>query len=435
MSEATSDSGAPPLQRRRLRDRLNSLWRDRKALFNRSCCSVSVKDLCVVFLISIGIYFAEIAGFLSAFENYSLDALLRLHAGSQSERIVLVTIDNADYEAPEYFNGRSPLRSDLVFDAIERISRGNPSVIAVDLDTSDSTFVPSKSLPSNAVFAVGIMEDDASNSQGAVVPLKVLGADLPPRVAPSSSEAASVRTGLAAFPVDRDGVVRRMWLKVPVREQDASNTAPSHELDSFPLAIVRKHCESQDQDGASDPKLKQTSESLQDESGHGDHLPAINYSSRDASRFPVIPLRQLLKESQKPEWATGRIHNKIVIFGGVYRAARDRYATPVGIRSGIVMVAEAVEALSERRLIRPINHVFAIAADVILGILFVMIEKRFRFKGGKFVGALVITVLAVLGCVIVYNSLVLLFNFMAVLIGTSIHLMISSDHSTQHPHA
>jgi CHASE2 domain-containing sensor protein len=72
------------------------------------------------------------------FEAAARDAQARLLAPRTSDRIVLVEIDDRDYEL--LFQGRSPLAPDMVQRVLDAIRAGGPRAIGVDLDTSHPTF-------------------------------------------------------------------------------------------------------------------------------------------------------------------------------------------------------------------------------------------------------------------------------------------------------
>ena len=73
-------------------------------------------------------------GVFDRWENSNLDRFLFAKAPHQSDKVVLVVIDEDDYRS--VFKSQSPLAAQGIFSIIQAILKGNPKVVGVDLDTS-----------------------------------------------------------------------------------------------------------------------------------------------------------------------------------------------------------------------------------------------------------------------------------------------------------
>jgi CHASE2 domain-containing sensor protein len=74
----------------------------------------------------------------------------------------------------------------------------------------------------------------------------------------------------------------------------------------------------------------------------------------------------------------GPLTGKIVLLGGLYRAARDEYLTPVGPRAGVELVAQSVESELSGGGVRTTNEALMVALEILGGVLMVYVYSRFR---------------------------------------------------------
>ena len=87
----------------------------------------------IVTLITVAL---EHAGWLRGFETTGLDTWLRLIKPIEPQFVCVVTINDDDYLT--IFGGKSPLDPKTVMTLIRAIADGKPTVIGVDIDTSDA---------------------------------------------------------------------------------------------------------------------------------------------------------------------------------------------------------------------------------------------------------------------------------------------------------
>ena len=77
-------------------------------------------------------------GILHKLEPAVMDAQMRLTKAPEDSSVSIVSIDDDDYR--NLFKAQSPLRPEALAALIDAIAAGDPAVIVVDIDTSDSQF-------------------------------------------------------------------------------------------------------------------------------------------------------------------------------------------------------------------------------------------------------------------------------------------------------
>ena len=92
-----------------------------------------LRSLRVVLLISLATSLASHAGWLDGFETASLDALLIARTRQPSNNVLIVAIDDDDYES--LFDGQSPLDTATLAGIIGALHAGRPAAIGVDIET------------------------------------------------------------------------------------------------------------------------------------------------------------------------------------------------------------------------------------------------------------------------------------------------------------
>src|SRR5205807_624458 len=119
-----------------------------------------------------------------------------------------VGISDADYQRADLFNATSPLRCESVRRVLADVAAGGPAVIGVDLDTGSAGFECLRDLPAD--WPPIVWAEDAVFQP----------ADRTFKNAPALAGRGAVRerdrTGLAEFPVDPDGAVRRYYRALPL---------------------------------------------------------------------------------------------------------------------------------------------------------------------------------------------------------------------------
>jgi len=404
----------------------------------------------------------EQAGLLHRFEYFAFDTFSRAGKVPQSENIVLVVIDDDDYQT--LFGGRSPLsagpdQNQPLLDAIKTITDARAKVIGVDLDTSDAGFkvpadFPTKKVPADSPTEVVWARDgrpprptDRAQHRRlpAVIPGRFVGDNPPLREsrtgddAPESHRSGEHKSGISVVVSDDDGVVRCYWRMVTVHPESYTGDDSPHQdapktLDTFPWAIVREFCRGRTGSASLCKGCNQVDELHEHAKEHAE--PVVIRFSSDKQRFQRIRLSMLSKPrngkqndavTENPGWANKLFHDKIVLIGGEYRAGRDVHTTPVGERFGVEILADIIEMEIKGRSIGEGEFRWAAAYDVLTGLILLLVQWRFRFhsRGRWVVLATIgsICLLTVVGSWLIFDSLAFWFNLAAPLAAVLMHLV------------
>ncbi len=336
-------------------------------------------------------------GWLERFESAGLDTFNILQSPRDPSHVLLIAITDEDYR--EFFKETSPLDPGRLFEIIQAIAQGGPSLIAVDIDTSSDAFRRFNTPPNWPPIVWG---QDCEQGEEFIKPLVVL-ADQRLR--------DKDRAGIAALPLDSDGIVRRY-----LREfRTEGGTAPA-----LPWEVVRS---------ASRLGVPGFSEAGETSHGHSGKALLLNFSGERYS-FNPLSVRFVLQGAQGEDWnRRGPLTNKVVILGGCYRAARDTHITPVGKMLGLQLMAQAVESELGGG-IRGFNHLVEILFDLVCGALLVVIHHRFRLLRALILSLLAIPVFCLFGSYLAFSTMARWFNFAPVILGVLIHQLY--DHAKQY---
>jgi CHASE2 domain-containing sensor protein len=333
-------------------------------------------------------------GWLERFETASFDTFNILQSPRDPSRVVLIGITDNDYR--NIFAETSPLDPDRLYQIMQAIAHGGPSLIAVDLDTASSVFRRFKTPPDWPPIVWG---QDFEPHDDLIRPLGVL-AGQPVREGDSF--------GIAALPEDSDGIVRR-HLRAFRTEQ---GTAPS-----FPWQVIQT---------ASRLGIRGFSAAGLESDGHAGKALLLNFSG-ERYNFAPLSASLVLQGAQGEDWKLrGPLTNKVVILGGCYRAARDTYITPVGKMLGMQLMAQAVESELGGG-IRAFNHLVELLFDLVCGVLLVIIHHRFRPFAALTLSLIAIPVFCLCGSYLAFSTMARWFNFVPVILGVQIHQLY--DHA------
>ncbi len=288
-----------------------------------------LKITLILLTFSLVVTVLQFFGWLTPFESTSLDTFFALNSvRSPSQDVVLVVINDGDYT--ELFNGTSPLAPAAVQRLVERLAAAGPRAIGVDLDTSAPAWAgyqPSLDVPvvwaREATFVDGEIEFQ----------FRVLGRDNP-----------DVPRGIAAAPVDADGVIRRYsWYF------DSGGTrAPS-----FAGAIL----------------------AAAGETRAGQEATRLNFFG-DRYEIPRFNASDVLALEADGDWQR-YLQDRIVLIGATFRASRDVYRAPWSGEDqqwfGVEVMANVVEAELRGAGIRPISFVSMMLIELLVGLSIVWI--------------------------------------------------------------
>jgi CHASE2 domain-containing sensor protein len=307
------------------------------------------------------------SGCLARYDDAALDSYLLLRSPRPVEGIVIVEITERDYRLT--FGAKSPLDSAVLADLIRAIQSGRPSLVVVDIDTSAPDNVAA--LASLTCDPRLVWGQDAVVSDGGVEPVPF------PAGARTAGRCAS---GLALFPQDVDGVVRRYRRVV--------RTADGRRLPTLPFEAARlATAENGGQHDLSEDDL------------------VLNFSG-DRYAFPSFTAAQVLAGAKGPGWTTsGPFAKRIVVLGGTYRAARDEYTTPVGRMAGVHLVAHALASDLYHGGIREAREWSKLAVELLVGFLVVFLHYRLRPAIAMFLSVFALPFGALVGSWVVFSSL------------------------------
>ena len=337
-------------------------------------------------------------GWLDRFESAGLDALNILQSPRDPSHVLLIGITDQDYR--EFFDETSPLDPTRLYEIIEAIAAGRPSLIGIDVDTSADVFRRFKTPPDWPPIVWG--QDFEQVGEGVKTAPVLAGQPL----------RDTDRAGIAALPEDADGIVRRYLREFPTE----TGTAPA-----LPWEIVQTAATL-----GMDDFREVTAESRR---GHAEKPLLLNFSGERYS-FNPLSVRFVLQAARSAGWKQrGPLVGKVVVLGGCYRAARDTHITPVGKMSGLQLMAQAVESELGGG-IRAFNHALEILFDLVCGVLLVIIHHRFRLGTALLLSLIAIPVFCLLGSFVAFSTMARWFNFAPVILGVLIHQLY--DHARQY---
>ncbi len=239
-------------------------------------------------------------------EKANLDALFHGKPLEVSKDIFLVTVTDDDYS--QIFGGVSPLAPTKMNEILAAILANHPKVLGVDFDTSGwkDIEVPAHE-GTTIVWARELIYAGGRTELGG----------MPNKAAKSDCY------GVPSYVPDDDSVIReystsavgsdRLYPTVPVNLAAAFQNRP---------CIVEQPFKDRKKPGDVPRML-------------------INYAgdARAFNRLSAGALLQLRGSGANP------LKDKLVLFGGSYRAARDAYPTPVGYLDGVVILAQTAQSL------------------------------------------------------------------------------------------
>jgi hypothetical protein len=315
------------------------------------------------------------AGLLSKLETTVLDTQMRLDAPLQESSVVIVNINQQDFE--DIFEGQTrPLNPTRLQDLITAIAKGEPCVIGVDVDTSFPEFKEEDfkigSDRSDIVW-VREVEDVPRSIDVTPVPSNVLGgrADFK---GPS---------GLPLLIEDTSGVTRRYKRLI----ETSSGLLPSFAWAVFQQA---RKCS-----GIVFPELPQTV----------DTKPLlIKYSRPEGIGRNIFAASHIFQAAQDPNWPDNRlIRGKIVLIGGTY-LHEDRHSTPLGELSGVEINANVIETELRGGGIEPPGFLPVALLALFDGLLVIGLFHIFSWRQAVLYSVPVMFVLSLFCSLLAYRS-------------------------------
>jgi CHASE2 domain-containing sensor protein len=271
-------------------------------------------------LLAIGVtYVLNRAGILHELERRVLDVQLTAYP-ARSDKIALVLISDANYN--RIFQGRSPLAADKLHQLIKAITRSEPRVIGVDIDTSHPDF---RDFTVDPVWPPVIWERDVGTAddllEGEIEPLDVLG---------GRDVSLNRSSGLPVLFDDPDDKVVRLYSRCVM-----TRIGP---IRSFASAVALAYQADHDVARTGGPACTRSA---------SDTAPRFIRFSLNPVDFDIRTADQVLgwsgdRADGGQERTLPDLRDKIVLVGGAYRDL-DRHFTPLGTLPGVMALANAIQ--------------------------------------------------------------------------------------------
>lgn len=350
----------------------------------------------VLMLVVVGAsWFATRLGLLPDLESVALDAQMRFNRPRENSPVAIVEITDSDYET--IFGAKSPLDPAQVRRLLAAVAAERPSVIGVDLDTSDPSFAGFEIPPEWPTVVWGRVALAPGGAK--LQPQAVLGGRSP------------TCSGIVAMQLDRDGVARHYRRAFPAeafcgsqpcrRPEDANAPAGQRlcesdacPLPSFAWAVLQAHSvagreytpEKFEALRASAVETDELAVSFAAErrpppGGRDDCAPAANAEDFQLSRRTRLTAGEIIGSAEDPQTPADfrPLEGKIVLVGGAYGSySRDEHRTPLGMMAGVELLAQVLETELEGGGLPPPNWFILGALFVFDNLLLVLIFKRFK---------------------------------------------------------
>lgn len=288
-----------------------------------------------------------------AFERFWLDWQLRWSAAQQPPEGVLVyDIDDHALSQLTPRLGPWPYRRDVYAQVIDALRRAGARAIALDLLLIDRG--PGDEVLARELAAAGApvllaaattgepQLPSAGNPRSSV--------RWPQMLLPHAGLVArhSAQIGVVSSPLDRDGQLRRLWL----RHESAQGEWPA-----FPRALL----------GATHPQLRALPAQM------ALHLPGLPTSEAPDQPFAELVLAALDGDETAPALRAARGQ---VVFIGSSALATDRIQTPTGQWRGTTVLAQAYASLRDGQWLRPFSGSLAMLGLALLPSLWALARGK-----------------------------------------------------------
>ena len=351
----------------------------------------------VVFAAAILTYLCRDFEFMNRMEMTNLDSWVSFQNPEPRSEIVVVEITAEEYGS--LFHATSPLKPSSLAILVWAIAHSSPKVIGIDMDTTawpreirdrvrryTVTREQGKATRIPVVWALG------GYSESGLFALD--------QIANSNPEDCFA---VPASIEDTDGIVRRYFPEV---------VADKKRWRGFQRAILDASQGHQETCGVTDAR------------GEAVAPVKINFRGGRAA-FAHITASVVLGAAFTEAWrADNPLRGRIVLLGGAYHAARDRYLTPVGIMTGVDIAAHTVRSAAPGGSIKDVPEIVFLAVDLLVGIGLVIIAF-FTETLWALVGTVVaVPVVAVIASFAVYQSFGYFASFIPMLLGVFFHSLI-----------
>ena len=329
------------------------------------------------------------SGVLHKIERVVSDAQMRLNRAPNDSPVVVVDIDDEDYR--ELFGSISPLDPVQLERLISSIAKGQPSVIGIDIDTSDTRFATKFMLKNGSTQLVWEREVRDVPQEGTegeqLQPLDILGGQ-------KDIDPATNSSGLPLLIDDSEDKVTRRYRR--------SISTQKGLLPSLPFAIAKAYLRN-------DPeKLSKLEDSEKDLLIHY----AGNPEGSHRLHFSAGKITELSKD-----WPQASpIRGKIVLLGGSY-LGQDRHETPMGQLTGLAVMASVVETELAGGGEKPPSRGILLLLELFEAFVLILLFHALRFRLALLWSIMLIPVVAIFCSFLAYRNGSHFVQFAFVLLG------------------
>jgi hypothetical protein len=258
----------------------------------------------------------HMTGFFERYEEADADHYARTFPldNDWSRHITIVEVTDAEYR-DDLFNSRSPLNPEALMKLVAAVQSYRPRVIGLDVLTDwPSPFEGAVTeLPAPLVWARDGSEDP--DAPGSLIWNKVRGIASPP---------PELCFGVPVNQPDLDGTIRHYTDSVRARNDrsEASTLFPTM------AHVLASNFEDRPLDCRTAPETPPK---------------RINFTGKDHN-IRALHAADVIRDSVEGRYFGKYLTDRIVIIGGTYAAARDRYPSAGGYLNGVEILAHSVES-------------------------------------------------------------------------------------------
>lgn len=367
---------------------MGALTRARTVVFSKRTLRSSLAVIALLILT----WFVGQAGILEKLDRVAGDIQFRMNPVPYDTAVAVIDIDDDDYK--QLFGGTSPLNRDRLFELVNDIAKGGPSVIGVDIDTSSASFAQGTN-PLQCTCAI-VWEQEVAQvpeTVGANTKLKLL----PILGGRTDTGSAATSSGIPILIDDpEDGATRRYQRYFPT---------DSSMYPSFSSAISIAYSS---QTGK--PLIQALTSPSQDE-----YL--IRFSGDHEGSYRIrMSASKLLELSQTWSAGTSPIKDRIVLLGGSYMG-EDLHQTPLGQMKGVEVLANVIETELNGGGARAPGRLASYLLEVFEAFGLILLFHFFALRMALLWSCAVIPVLAMICSLVAYRDWTHFGHFIFVLVG------------------
>jgi CHASE2 domain-containing sensor protein len=364
---------------------------DRLRRFLRGCLFVAAGLLATHYL--------ENHGWLGGVSRAVLDSLQRAQKSTPSSSLTIVTISDDDYL--HVFENRSPLKQPELMGLIDEVLKYSPRIVGVDLDTEDwkQPLLPGMANPS-LVWA-RLFKPSPSDARKIAELKGVVGNDK------GFALGKQMCFGLTGMQADPDYVIREYQTEFAVEGQPVAYR-------SFPSLI--RHMWKQTTCVPEIAPSREEERRLISFRGEEHEIPQITAGAvLDAGKQSNSPAQQMMKSL---------LEHKIVLIGGSYALGRDIYPTPVGLMTGVQILAHSI--ITEIQGPATEAHFSVLLIDLALGVglvaLGLLVPARFIWLE-LIASVILVPLLAIWFSNLLFHTIAFFLDFTPVLTSVFLHTL------------